>query len=306
MRKIKLNQLEMLVTLVETGSFSATALELDCAQSRVSYVIGELEQAVGARLLNRSRAGCTPTDAGQRVLVQARAMLRIADNIVQTVSDEEQISGEVSISCFRSIGTHLLPYALEVLRREYPNITVHINDSCVSSPDVNLSVENGHVDIGITCRTRNERLLAKPFFMHDAYVLVVPIALKLQAPVSWTALGSLPFIQPYNPGGAWLMEQYRAQGLPMTTSGKLHSDTGILAMVSRGMGFSIFPALAAFPVPDGVHIVELRDSVEHGYMLVAQPERAREKAVSIVMRILADKRILRQTNAFRAGIIALD
>ena len=57
MEKIKLNQLEMLVAAVDTGSFSAAGTELGCTQSRISHGIAELERRVGAKLLVRSRSG---------------------------------------------------------------------------------------------------------------------------------------------------------------------------------------------------------------------------------------------------------
>ncbi|HEX7648607.1 MAG TPA: LysR family transcriptional regulator, partial [Noviherbaspirillum sp.] len=71
MAGIKFNQLEILVAVVDAGSFSAAATELDCTQSRISHAIAELERGVGTRLLERSRAGCMPTEAGLRVLQKA-------------------------------------------------------------------------------------------------------------------------------------------------------------------------------------------------------------------------------------------
>lgn len=84
------------------------------------------------------------------------------------------------------------------------------------------------------------------------------------------------------------------------------SDSGILALVRRGMGFSIFPRLAAFPIPEGVNIIDLPIALKRPFALVAQPETARAKAVEIVLRFLRDKRTIRQTDAFRSGSIGFD
>ena len=70
MEKIKLSQIEAPVTAVEAGSFSAASVELGCTQSRISHSIAELERHLGVRLLERARAGCAPTRAGQRVLAR--------------------------------------------------------------------------------------------------------------------------------------------------------------------------------------------------------------------------------------------
>lgn len=53
MAKITLNQLEMLVSAVDFGGFSAASAELGCTQSRISHAVAELERLVGARLLIR-------------------------------------------------------------------------------------------------------------------------------------------------------------------------------------------------------------------------------------------------------------
>lgn len=301
-KKIKLNQLEMLVAVTDAGSFSAAAIELDCTQSRISHAVAELERCVGVRLLHRSRSGCVPTDAGQRVLLKARQMLRIAESVLPAVLEEVGVIGQVRLACFRSIGTHVLPYVLEALQRDYPGIRVEIDDSCSDSTDVNRRIAEGRADIGITCFEIDPHLLAYPY-IHDAYVLITPASFKLQPPPSWQQLDGLPYIQPLNAGALWAQEQCRAAGFKATPARRMASDSGIMALVGRGMGFTIFPRLAAFPVPPGVTAADLPIALVRPFVIVAQPETARIKAVKIVLRFLRDKRIIRQTEAFRSGSI---
>ena len=61
---MKLSQLRMFVAVVENGSFSAAAAQLDCTQSRISHAVGGLERELGVRLLLRSHDGSALTDAG--------------------------------------------------------------------------------------------------------------------------------------------------------------------------------------------------------------------------------------------------
>lgn len=295
----------MLVAVTDAGSFSAAAAALDCTQSRISHAIAELERSVGVRLLQRSRSGCLPTDAGQRVLFKARQMLRIADSVIPSVLEEVGIIAQVRLACFRSIGTHLLPHALEALARDYPGIRVDIDDGCADSSDVNRTVEEGRADVGISCFSIDQKLVAQAY-IHDAFLLVLPAALKLRAPLSWQQLEGIPFIQAGNAGGMWAQEQCRAAGFKLTPARRMASDSGILALVGRGMGFSILPRLAAFPVPDGVSMIDLPVPLMRPFVLISQPETARLKAVKILIRFLRDKRIVRQTEAFRSGIVGFD
>ncbi len=304
MDKLKLGQLEMLVAAVDAGSFSAAALELGCTQSRISHAIGELEHIVGVRLLERSRSGCVPTDAGYRVLVKARQMLRLAGSLAQSVGEEAVASGHVRIACFRSAGRHLLPHVLETLAESHPGIRIDVNDGCPDYEDIVSSVKQGMAEIGIT-REDSSSGLESSRLGHDNYVLMLPAGLRMTEPFDWRELGNLPFIQSQNAGSTWIVEQCRAAGLPLRAARRLVSDSGITAMVARGLGFSIFPQLATFPTPPGICIAALPVEAKRPIALVRTADNARSKPVRIVLRQLRDKAGLRRTDAYRAGAMHL-
>ncbi|MES2292745.1 MAG: LysR family transcriptional regulator [Pseudomonadota bacterium] len=64
--------LKLFTTVVETGSFSQAALELDCAQSAVSYGITNLESQLGVDLFERGRRKAVLTEVGKVIFVDAR------------------------------------------------------------------------------------------------------------------------------------------------------------------------------------------------------------------------------------------
>lgn len=68
-----------LVRVVETGSFSAAARQLNVGQPAVSKTIAQLEGRLQVSLLIRSTHGLTPTEAGQRFYERAKAALQEAD-----------------------------------------------------------------------------------------------------------------------------------------------------------------------------------------------------------------------------------
>lgn len=67
--------LDMLVAVAETGGFTAASARLNRTQSAISVRIQDLESQLGQRLLERSRRGVTPTDAGERLIGHARRLL---------------------------------------------------------------------------------------------------------------------------------------------------------------------------------------------------------------------------------------
>lgn len=67
------------VRVVETGSFSAAARQLNVGQPAVSKTIAQLEGRLQVSLLIRSTHGLTPTEAGQRFYERARTAIQEAD-----------------------------------------------------------------------------------------------------------------------------------------------------------------------------------------------------------------------------------
>ena len=68
-----------LVRVVETGSFSAAARQLNVGQPAVSKTIAQLENRLQVSLLIRSTHGLMPTEAGQRFYERAKAAIQEAD-----------------------------------------------------------------------------------------------------------------------------------------------------------------------------------------------------------------------------------
>src|SRR5262245_13917980 len=81
-RRMKLQDLHVLMTVVEAGSMRKAAALLNTAQPAVSRAIAELEHAVGVRLLDRTSHGVEPTTYGRALLDGGAAMF---DDLSQAV-----------------------------------------------------------------------------------------------------------------------------------------------------------------------------------------------------------------------------
>ena len=298
----KMNQLAMLVAVADTGGFGAAAAQLGCTQSRVSHAITELEAMLGTRLVNRSRNGCTPTEAGFRVLAGARQILHLAAGLAAAAGEAEGLSGHVRIASYRSVATHLLPPALEALAQAYPGIRIDIDDSFEEREAVAQAVRDGAAEIGIAQLPVADDLASRPYAA-DSYVLVAPAAKVLRLPLSWDQLDGMPYIQLNCSGAFAILEQCRAAGFSAALSRTLATDTGIAALVKRGLGYSILPRLAVFPEPAGVKVVDLPVPAQRHFAIVATPALARTPLVKAVVRVLGERKWIERSEAFRAGAL---
>src|SRR5579859_819835 len=72
------DQLQVMLAVVETGSFSAAARRLNRAQSAVTYAVQRLEEQLGTALFDRASYRPVLTEAGRALLPRAQ---RIADEL---------------------------------------------------------------------------------------------------------------------------------------------------------------------------------------------------------------------------------
>lgn len=305
MLKMKLSQLEMLVAVVDFGGFSAAAAELDCTQSRISHAISELETSLGTRLLYRSRAGCTLTEAGHQVVAKARQMLHIGQSMMESVQHVRSLAGRVRIACFRSAGTYLIPPALEALSREYPQIHVEVDDGFPDYQEIASHVKQGLADIGVIRMTADNGLISLPF-VHDDYVLVLPSSVKVTHPLDWNQLAQLPFIQLSAHGMQWVIEQCRANGFTNVPVRKQANESGIVGLVAEGLGFSILPRLSIFPEPPEVKVCSLPMTCQRNLAFIMSADGRRDETIKTVLRFIRDKQLIRKTRPFKAGVISFD
>ena len=97
-RRMKLQDLHVLMTVVQAGSMGKAAQRLNTTQPTISRSIAELEHAVGVRLLDRHRQGVEPTEYGRALLDGGVAVF---DDLRQAVKNIEFLAdptaGEVRI-----------------------------------------------------------------------------------------------------------------------------------------------------------------------------------------------------------------
>jgi DNA-binding transcriptional LysR family regulator len=75
----RLTAMEVLVRVVETGSFSGAARQLRVGQPAVSKTIAQLEERLGVSLVLSSSRGLTPTEAGQNFYARAKRSIEETD-----------------------------------------------------------------------------------------------------------------------------------------------------------------------------------------------------------------------------------
>lgn len=141
----RLSAMALLVKVTELGSMSAAARALNTPLTTVSRNIGELESALGVRLLTRTTRKLTLTDAGVDYVAAARRILEEVENAERRATGEyQEPKGELVISAPTMFGRqHVLPVISEFIAR-YPQIRVRLLLS-----DSNADLVDDHIDLAV-------------------------------------------------------------------------------------------------------------------------------------------------------------
>jgi DNA-binding transcriptional LysR family regulator len=146
---LDVKRLRILREVATRGSFSAAAEALFLSQSAVSQQVATLEREVGMQLLERTREGTRPTDAG-RVLVEhadaAIARLEEAERELAAIAGLE--GGEVRIASFPSASATLLTMAVSEFVDRHPKVRLSVTEA---EPEESLPrLRAGDIDLAIT------------------------------------------------------------------------------------------------------------------------------------------------------------
>jgi DNA-binding transcriptional LysR family regulator len=126
-RRMKLQDLHVLMTVVQAGSMGKAAERLNITQPAISRSIAELEHTLGVRLLDRHPQGIEPTKFGRALLDCGVAVF---DDLRQGVENIEFLAdptaGEVRIGCNSILAASFVSAVIDRLSQRYPQIVFHI------------------------------------------------------------------------------------------------------------------------------------------------------------------------------------
>lgn len=141
----RLEVMRLFVRIAETGSFSKAARAAGIGQPTASKQIAELEERLGAQLVQRTSRGLNITDAGQSYY---EACIRLLSEVeaAESAIGKGQVSpsGMVRVALSAGLGRMYVVPRLPELFALYPNLAVDLD---VSERHVNL-IENG-IDVAI-------------------------------------------------------------------------------------------------------------------------------------------------------------
>jgi DNA-binding transcriptional LysR family regulator len=155
----RLECLESFVAVVESGQFGIAAERLGIGKSVISRRVSELEEHLGALLLQRTTRKLSLTDAGREFYPRAVQVLEDLDDAEQSVSrSQQELSGRIRLIAPLSFGLLHLSAALNRFNNQHPRVILDID---LNDSEVDLVQEGADLALRIG-PLENSTMVARP------------------------------------------------------------------------------------------------------------------------------------------------
>ena len=249
---IKLKYLENFLKIVELGSFSKAANQLDMSQSAISQQMENIEKYFGVKIFTRSIKGVSLTEEGKILLKRTKLII---DNFHLAKAEIEEkikgISGILKISSSTTPGQHILPIYFSKFQRKNPKIKFQdeINDTTTSFN----KLLNKEVDLaGVGSLINDVDSIEYIILAEEELVLVVPPDHELSNKkiISPSDILKFPYISRESTSGTRIESEklLRKMGISpkkLRIFCELTTTESVLTAVSEGMGISLISSIAA-------------------------------------------------------------
>jgi DNA-binding transcriptional LysR family regulator len=230
---------EALQKIIEFGSFSRAATELGYTQSAVSQMVSSMEDELGLRLVDRTRAGVRLTPEGRRLFPLIERVIDQQRGVMQAVDEINGLdNGVVRIGSLTCISNCWLPTLMCDFEAKYPNVHFEIKQGDYAS--VAEWVRTGSVDFGFVNPAAVNGLETKPIKEGPMLAVLPPDhPLASNEVIDLHDLAEEPFVLLEEGNYYEPLEAFGKEGVQPKVRYRIHDAFAIMAMVQQGLGVSI-------------------------------------------------------------------
>ncbi|MCW4116373.1 LysR family transcriptional regulator [Aurantimonas sp. MSK8Z-1] len=239
-----LTRMRAFIAVVESEGFSAAARKTGRSKALLSKYVRELEDEIGALLINRTTRQVALTAAGEVYFARASAVLADLESLNEAAREATgEAKGRIRVSAARTFGDAELGLSLIEFAAAHPDIAldVHLDDSFVDL------VEQGF-DVAIRMtRLTDSTMIARRLAPLEMAVCASPAVIeRVGRPAHPGELTHLPVVVDTNARllSTWhFRDPATGDTLPVTVSGRFtaNSPVTVRAAAIAGLGYALSP-----------------------------------------------------------------
>lgn len=240
-----LRQLRYFDALAGHSHFGRAAAACGISQPALSMQIKELEEALGAVLIERGARQVRLTKFGEDAALRVRDILRSVDELGDFArASRGWLAGQLHIGMIPTIAPYLLPTVIGNLTRMHPELDIHVREALTSR--LIQELVEGRLDTAIVALPVSEPSLTEVALFAENFLLVRPGEEEGTPVPSSETLREMRLL---------LLEEghcFRDQALsfcnmqssPPRDALDASSLSTLVQMVSAGMGVTLIPEMA--------------------------------------------------------------
>jgi LysR family hydrogen peroxide-inducible transcriptional activator len=244
-----ITQLEYIIALDETKSFSGAAKLKNISQPSLSTQIQKVEEELGIVIFDRSQKPMKTTTKGQELISRAKNVIREYKKILDVKNDEEVLTGDFHLGIIPSLASYLLPLFLESFSRDFPRVNLKISE--YKTEDILNKLYDDQLDAAILATPlHNDRIIERALF-YERFILFTSDEKKYSGK-------NFVLESELDPNSVWLLEEghcFREQVIKVCSIkqrknifGNINFQSGsletLINLVRKGHGYTLLPELA--------------------------------------------------------------
>ena len=174
-----ITQLQYVLAVAEYQNFTLAAEKSYVTQPTLSMQVQKLEDELDVRIFDRSKKPIAITEAGRKIVAQAKNIVNEAKRIKDIVDQEKGfIGGEFTLGIIPTVMPTLLPMFLKTFINKYPKVNLIIREQNTDTLIRNL--QEGHLDAGIAATPLDIEFIVERPLYYEPFVGYVPPGHRLR------------------------------------------------------------------------------------------------------------------------------
>lgn len=167
-----LSQLYYIVAVDNFRHFSTAAEHSFVTQPTLSMQIQKLEEELGVLIFDRSKQPVIPTEIGEKILRQARTILRESERLQNIVENETgEYTGSLKIGIIPTIAPYLLPLFIQSFTEKYPKLEIIIDE--ITTGEIVKGIHNDLIDLGILALPLNNQDISEKSLYFEPFMAYI-------------------------------------------------------------------------------------------------------------------------------------
>lgn len=285
-----LKHLTTFVAVAEELNFHRAAERLSMAQPAVSRIVLEMEERMGAKLLERTTRKVRLTESGRYLLEEAQEILRrvdVAESTVRLLASGTK--ARLRIGYTTITGHSLVPDIAREFRITNPDVQLEL--TYLTSPAQRDKILQGEIDLGfIEGAFQSSEIESRPVARHKLVALLPPDhPLTQKRALTIEDLAQEQLIM--GTSSEWptfrrfVIDAFQKAGQVLSIGQEASSLTGILGLVTAGVGMTVFCGTPRFC---GEEMIVSRPIITDPPVIVETHLAWRRASISGAMRRFVD------------------